>query len=113
MSAPTLTRALVGPAGSRSAQVTVSWTLPGAAATRASIGGYEVQRCTGTGCTSFVKLAGTAVNSAGTVDGRATASFVDSSVARGTTYRYRLRAVGGAGTGVLGGFGSATAVTTQ
>ncbi|MFM2066615.1 MAG: hypothetical protein RLZZ584_1524 [Pseudomonadota bacterium] len=102
---PTLARALVG----TTARVTVNWTAP---TPGISIGGYEVQRCTGTACTTFAKLTGTAVNSAGTVDGRATLSFADNTVARRTTYVYRLRAVGGAGTGLVGGFSGTGTVTT-
>jgi hypothetical protein len=103
---PTLTRALVGTA----ARVTVNWTAPGPTN---SIGGYEVQRCTGTACTTFAKLTGTAVNTTGTVDGRATVSFVDATVARATSYVYQLRAVGGAGSGLAGAFSATAAVTTQ
>jgi hypothetical protein len=107
---PTLTRALVGTAPNQTARVTVTWTAP---APTTGIGGWEVQRCTGATCTNFVKLTGAAVNSAGTVDGRATLTFADNSVSRATAYSYRLRAVGGAGTGLVGAFGPSQTVTTQ
>jgi hypothetical protein len=89
--------------------VTVQWT----ASTSTLVGGYEIQRCTGSNCTTFAKVPGTAINTAGTVDGRATASFVDNTVARSTAYVYRLRATGGAGTGALGAFSSTVAVSTN
>jgi hypothetical protein len=92
------------------ARVTVSWSAPG---TTTSIGGYEIQRCTGTNCTTFTKVAGTALNTAGTVDGRATVSFIDNSVARNTTYTYRMRVVGGAGTGLTGAFSPTQTVATN
>ncbi|MEY4748763.1 MAG: hypothetical protein RIQ60_977 [Pseudomonadota bacterium] len=110
---PTLTRALTGTSPNQTAQVTVGWTKPGNATAQAAIGGYEIQRCTGSTCTNFVKVNGTAVNTTGTVDGRDTLSFVDKSVARATTYRYRMRVVGGAGTGGLGNFSGTVNVTTQ
>jgi hypothetical protein len=91
------------------AQVTVTWT----ALTTASVGGYEVQRCTGNGCTSFVKVPGTAVATAGTVDGRATATFVDNTVARNTTYTYLMRVVGGGTTGLAGAVSATRTVSTN
>ncbi len=109
---PTLLRSLAGTAPNQTARVTVNWAASGTA----TVGGYEIQRCTvttGGGCTPFVKLDGTAVNTTGTVDGRGTTSFLDTSVARGTTYRYRLRTVGGTGTGVVGTFSGTATVTTQ
>ena len=109
---PTLTRQLVGTAPNQTTRVTVSWTAPGIAVTQAPIGGYEVLRCLGATCATFTKVTGTAVNTAGTVDGRGTLSFVDNGVVRGTTYRYRIRTVGGAGTGQLGALTAAVNVTT-
>jgi hypothetical protein len=91
------------------ARVTLTWT----ALTTASVGGYEVQRCTGNGCTNFVKVPGTAVNTAGTVDGRATATFVDNTVARNTTYTYRMRAVGGGTAGAAGAVSATRTVSTN
>jgi hypothetical protein len=108
---PTLARSLVGVGATATARVTLTWT---ALTTTATIGGYEIQRCAGTTCTNFVKVTGSAVNTAGTVDGRATVSFQDNSVARGTAYRYRMRTVGGAGTGLVStSFSGNAAVTTQ
>ncbi len=69
--------------------------------TQAIVGGYELLRCAGATCTNFVKVNGTAVNTTGTVDGRSTSSFIDTGLTSGTTYRYRLRTVGGAGTGLV------------
>lgn len=92
--------------------VTVRWLVPGTAAAQAPIGGYEVQRCSLAACTNFTKLTGTAVNTAGTVDGRSSLHFVDNNVARLTVYRYRIRPVGGAGTSQLGTFSDVVDVTT-
>jgi hypothetical protein len=95
------------------ARVTVTWTAPGTTAMQASIGGYEVQRCTGLTCTNFVKVPGAAVNTVGTVDGRGTLTFVDNTVARRTGYTYRLRTVGGKGTGLVGAFSPTRTVSTN
>jgi hypothetical protein len=96
---PTLTR---GTAPNQ-ARVTITWARQNVTA----VGGYEIQRCQGAGCTSFTKLTGTAVNTDGTVDGRgatANLSFQDDTVVRGTTYRYRIRAIGGGKPSAVGGF---------
>ena len=110
---PRLTGALVATPTGPGDRVTVAWTAPGNGTAQAAIGGYEVQRCAGSTCSNFVKLTGSAVNTAGTVDGRGTLNFVDTSVARRTTYRYRMRVVGGAGTGAVGSFSGTAILTTQ
>jgi Fibronectin type III domain len=113
MGLPTTTRSLVGTAPNQTARVRVTWTAP---TFSTNVGGYEIQRCAGATCTNFVKVNGTAVNTAGTVDGRtgaASLAFNDDTVARGTAYRYRIRAVGGSGSGLFGAFGGNRAVTTQ
>ena len=46
----------------------------------------EVERCAGTGCTNFAKI--------GQTQGENAASFRDSTVSAGTTYTYRVRAIG-------------------
>jgi hypothetical protein len=101
------------------ARVTVGWT----ALATASVGGYEIQRCVSTGANSttcaanspFTKVSNPlAVLTAGTVDGRATATYTDNGVARNTNYVYRMRTVGGAGTGLVGGtFSASRAVSTN
>ena len=92
--------------GTTSAQVALRWTALGAT----SVGGYQVLRCRAaiaglaacaTGSTP-TPLSGNAVNTAGTVDGRLTTTFTDSTAQRNTNYVYTLRAVGGAGTGLVG-----------
>jgi hypothetical protein len=50
----------------------------------------EVERCAGPGCTNFVKI--------GQTQGENAAAFRDSTVAGGTVYSYRVRAVGFMGT---------------
>ncbi|MEY4748770.1 MAG: hypothetical protein RIQ60_984 [Pseudomonadota bacterium] len=100
------------------ARVNVSWT----ALSTPAIGGYEIQRCNAIGAGStlcaanspFTKVTGTAVNTAGTVDGRATTTFADTTVARNANYVYRMRTVGGAGTGLVGAtFSGVRAVSTN
>jgi titin len=99
----TTTASVVGTAG----QVVVTWT----ASTNVSVAGYELTRCNSVvlpilGATQVcsnaqVKL-GNAVNSGGTVDGRNTVTFTDTTVARNTSYVYNIRLLGGAGTGIAG-----------
>ncbi|MFM7067386.1 MAG: hypothetical protein ACKO0U_11260, partial [Gammaproteobacteria bacterium] len=92
--------------GTTTAQVALRWT----ALNNASVGGYEVLRCLASSGTLptcaagsvLSKVTGTAVNTTGTVDGRVTTTFTDSAVQRNTNYVYSLRAVGGAGTGLVG-----------
>lgn len=50
--------------------------------------GFDVERCQGSGCTSFAKIAGLGVN---------VNTYVDSTLAEGTTYCYRVRAVNAGG----------------
>jgi hypothetical protein len=92
--------------GTTSAQVALRWT----ALSATSVGGYRVMRCRAaaagiavcaTGST-LTPLSGNAVNTAGTVDGRLTTTFTDSTVQRNTNYVYFISAVGGAGTGLVG-----------
>ncbi len=63
-------------------EVDLSW----GAATDASSVIYDVQRCTGSGCTDFASLATAAAT-----------SYADTSTAADTTYSYRVRAVDAAG----------------
>jgi hypothetical protein len=65
--------------------LTVSWTAPtGGAAS------YKIERCTGTGCSSFSELQ----------TGIAGLSYDDSGLAAATVYRYRVRATNATGDGV-------------
>lgn len=66
-----------------SSSVTVSWTDASSDET-----GFEVQRCTGSGCASFVAAGST---------GAGATSFPDGGLAASTTYGYRVRAVNGNG----------------
>lgn len=99
---PTAARPLAAANGAGSIRLT--WT----ASTVATVGGYEIQRCAGVACTNFAKVTGTAVNTLGTVDGRATNVFIDTGLTSGTSYTYRLRTVGGSGTTYVGGTFGAT-----
>ena len=62
--------------------------------------GYVVERCSGSGCTSFARLASVPANSTG---------YTDAAAARGTTYRYRVMATATAGNS---GYSNIVAVTT-
>lgn len=54
--------------------------------------GFSVERCSGAGCTSFVRIAAPGPrNNTGNV------TYVDATVAFGTTYQYRVAALNGAG----------------
>jgi hypothetical protein len=99
-------------------RVTVGW----ATLADVAVGGYEIQRCIATGAGSTTCAAGSpfnkvvnplAVNTAGTVDGRTTASYIDSGLARNTNYVYRMRAVSGAGIPLVGAFSTLRAVSTN
>jgi hypothetical protein len=50
--------------------------------------GFRIERCTGTGCTSFSEIA---------VLGHDDTSYVDGGLARKTSYSYRVRAYNSAG----------------
>jgi PKD repeat protein len=65
-------------------QIRLAWTNPASSATSLTL-----QRCKGATCRSFRQIA---------VLTTSTTSFVDSSVSRGTTYRYRLAATSSAAT---------------
>ena len=66
-----------------SGEVDLSW---GAATDNVGVTGYRVERCTGTGCSSFVPVAAPA----GT-------TFNDTGLSPATTYGYRVRAADAAG----------------
>jgi titin len=50
--------------------------------------GFDVERCQGSGCSGFAKVAGLGVN---------VTTYVDSSLLEGTMYCYRVRAVNSGG----------------
>ncbi len=82
----------VGPA------IVVTWT---AATDNVGVTGYRVERCLGASCTTFAQIATTT----GT-------SYIESGLAAGTTYRYRVRATDAAGNlGPYSAIASATAPT--
>ena len=93
-SAPgTLTATAAGSTG-----VSLSW---GAATDNVGVTGYQVERCQGAGCSTFVQV--------GTPTGT---TFADSGLTAGTSYSYRVRATDAAGN--LGPYGNtATATTAQ
>ena len=92
-SAPgTLTATAAGSTG-----VSLSW---GAATDNVGVTGYQVERCQGAGCSTFVQV--------GTPTGT---TFADSGLTAGTSYSYRVRATDAAGN--LGPYGNTASATTQ
>ena len=74
-------------------QINLSW---GAATDNVAVTGYQVERCQGTGCTTFALVT--------TVTGT---TFNNTGLTASTTYRYRVRA-----TDAAGNFGAYTAIAT-
>ena len=78
-------------------EIDLSW---GAATDNVGVTGYRVQRCSGTGCTTFTQVA----TPAGT-------SFNDTGLTASTSYSYRVAAVDAANN--FGVFSNASSATTQ
>ena len=79
-------------------QVNLSWA---AANDNVAVTGYLIERCQGTGCSSFVQIA--APGGTGTTYG-------DAGLTASTSYSYRVRATDGAGN--LGGYSPVASATT-
>jgi len=79
-----------------SSQIDLTWT---AATDNIGILGYQVERCLGTGCTTFVQVG----TPAGTV-------YSDTGLASSTSYSYRVRAMDVSGN--LGGYSNVANATT-
>ncbi len=79
------------------AQISLSWT---ASTDNVAVTGYRVERCQGTGCSTFTQIATPAAT-----------SFADSGLAAGTTYRYRVRASDAANN--LSAYSTVAEATTQ
>jgi lysyl endopeptidase len=96
--APTTPGTLSATAASSSA-ITLSW---GASSDTGGSGlaGYRIERCSGSTCTNFTQI-GTS----------ATTSYSDSGLTAATTYRYRVRAVDGAGN--VSAYTAIASATTQ
>jgi len=77
--APTVLSATVG----STSQIDLSWT---ASSDNVGVTGYQVDRCQGTGCSTFAQIGTSSVT-----------SYSDTGLAAGTTYRYRVRATDAAG----------------
>jgi hypothetical protein len=93
---PTTPGSLTASASS-SSQMNLSWT---ASTDNVGVAGYQLERCTGSGCTNFSQVA--APSGPSYSDGGLTAS---------TTYVYRVRATDGAGN--FSGYSSTVSATTQ
>src|SRR5207237_570824 len=77
-------------------QINLGWT---ASSDNVAVSGYQLERCQGAGCNSFVPIASPA-----------TTSYSDTGLATGTSYSYRARAVDAAGN--LGAYSNVTSATT-
>jgi chitodextrinase len=77
-------------------QISVSWT---AATDNVGVIGYQLERCSGSGCSTFAQIAAPT----GT-------SFNDTALTASTSYSYRVRAVDAAGN--LGGYSTVASATT-
>jgi phosphodiesterase/alkaline phosphatase D-like protein len=62
-------------------EIDLSWT---ASTDNIAVTGYHIDRCQGTGCSSFAEIA---------APGGLATAFADTSVAAGTSYSYRVRAI--------------------
>jgi chitodextrinase len=81
---------------SGSTQINLAW---GAATDNVGVTGYRVERCAGTGCSTFAQIA----TPTGT-------SFADTGLTAGTSYSYRVRATDAAGN--LGSYSNVASATT-
>lgn len=95
-SPPTTPTGLSGTAPS-SSQVNLTWT---ASTDDVSVASYSVERCQGSGCSSFAP-----------VGSPTTASFSDAGLSASTSYAYRVRALDGSGN--YSNYSNTTSVTTQ
>lgn len=94
--APTTPTALTATASS-SSQAGLSWT---GSTDNVGVTGYKIERCSGTGCSTFSQI--------GTTAGATT--FSDSGLTSSTSYSYRLRATDAAGN--LSGYSNVSSTTT-
>lgn len=78
-------------------QIDLSWT---ASTDAVGVTGYSVERCQGSGCSSFSQIA----TPSGT-------SYQDTGLSAGTSYSYRVRAIDAAGN--LSGYSNVASATTQ
>jgi hypothetical protein len=81
-----------------SAQINLSWT---GSTDNVGVTGYNVQRCSGSGCSNFAQ--------AGSVSGTTT-NYSDSGLAASTSYSYHVQATDAAGN--LSGFSNTASATT-
>lgn len=81
-------------AASSSSQINLSWTD-----NATDEDGFQVERCTGTGCTNFAQIAQLAAN---------VTTFSNSGLTSSTNYRYRVRAYNTSGTSGYSNTGEAT-----
>jgi fibronectin type 3 domain-containing protein len=82
-----------------STMAALSWTDTASNATA-----YELQRCTGSGCSSFTDISASLAANA--------ISYSDTGLAAGTTYRYQVRATNSAGGSAWLGSGDVTTLPT-
>src|SRR6185312_10877460 len=80
-----------------STQINLAWA---ASSDNVGVAGYRLERCAGSGCTTFTQIA----TPAGT-------SFGDTGLSANTSYSYRVRAADAAGN--LGAYSNAASATTS
>jgi chitodextrinase len=80
-----------------STQINLSWT---ASSDAVGVTGYRVERCQGSGCTTFAQIATPT-----------TTSYSDTTLTASATYSYRIRAIDAAGN--LSGYSANASATTQ
>jgi chitodextrinase len=95
--APTAASSLVATASS-STQIGLTWT---ASTDNVGVTGYQIERCSGASCSSFVQIGATT----------GATSFGDSGLTTATSYSYRVRATDAAGH--LSGYSNVASATTS
>ena len=94
-----LTSVVSANASASSSQITTSWNP---STDNIGVTGYLIERCTGSGCSTFTQI--------GSTTGFSTTSYTDTGLSSGTTYTYRVRAKDAAGN--LSAYSSTTTATT-
>jgi hypothetical protein len=95
-----LTSVVSANASASSSQITMIWNP---STDNTGITGYLIERCAGSGCSSFSQIGSTA--------GFSTTSYTDTGLSSGTTYTYRIRAKDAAGN--LSGYSNTAVATTK
>ena len=95
--APTAPSSLTTWSGDSASTAVLGWT---ASTDNVGVTGYRIERCQGSGCTTFTQIGTSSVT-----------SYSSNGLLSGTTYRYRVRAADAAGN--LSGYSNVVSVTTS